>query len=100
MLAEKVALRPIGTRLIVKREDEEDVTPGGIVLPDQAKEMKSRGRVVAVGSGRLLEDGTRVPLEVQEGDTVHFQGYAVSTIEVGDEEYVVLNESDILAVEN
>lgn len=100
MLAAKVALRPIGTRLIVKREDEADTTPGGIVIPDQAKEKKSRGRVVAVGSGRLLDNGTRIPLEVNEGDTVHFASYGGAVIEIDDEEYVVLSESDILAVES
>jgi chaperonin GroES len=100
MLAEAVALRPIGTRLIVRREEDDDVTPGGIVIPDQAKEKKTRGRVVAVGSGRLLDNGTRVPLEVSEGDVVHFQQYAMTAIDIDGEEWVVLNESDILAVES
>ncbi len=91
-------LQPIADRIIVKRDAAEETTKSGIVIPDAAKEKKSRGRVVAIGSGRLLDDGTRSPLEVREGDCVVFDSYAGSEIEHDGEKFVILSEHQVLAV--
>jgi chaperonin GroES len=93
-----VKLQPIGDRLVVKREESEGKTAGGIVLPDSAKDKPTRGSVVAVGDGRLLEDGSRGPLQVKVGDRVLFTSYSGENIEIGDEEYVLMSESEVLAV--
>jgi chaperonin GroES len=77
---------------------EEATTRGGIVLPDSAQEKPQKGRVVAVGSGRVLENGQRVALEVKEGDVVLFAKYGGTEVEIGNQEYVVLSERDLLAV--
>lgn len=89
---------PIGSRVLVKRDAADDKTEGGIVLPDQAVEKPSRGLVVAVGSGQLLQDGTRAVMEVGDGDTVVFGAYAGTEVTIDDEEFLVLSESDILLV--
>lgn len=94
------SIRPLNDNILVRREEEEDTTPGGIVLPDAAKQKKAKGRVVAVGSGRLLDNGTRVAPEVAEGDIVYFLQYAGQTIDIDDEELVILSEASILAVES
>ncbi|AGK04319.1 co-chaperone GroES [Meiothermus taiwanensis] len=91
-------LRPLGDRVVVKRIEEEAKTKGGIVLPDTAKEKPQRGKVIAVGSGRVLDNGTKVPLEVKEGDTVVFAKYGGTEIEIDGEEYIILSERDLLAV--
>jgi len=83
---------------VVKRIEEEAKTKGGIVLPDTAKEKPQRGKVIAVGSGRVLDNGTKVPLEVKEGDTVVFAKYGGTEIEIDGEEYIILSERDLLAV--
>jgi chaperonin GroES len=93
-----VKLQPIGDRLVVKREESEGKTAGGIVLPDSAKDKPTRGTVVSVGDGRVLNDGTRSPLQVKVGDRVLFTSYAGENIEIGDEEYVLMSESEVLAV--
>lgn len=90
--------KPIADRIVVKREAADEVTPGGIVLPDNAKDKPTRGRVVAVGSGRLLDDGTRCPMEVAEGDNVVFGAYGGTEVEIDGEELIVLRESDVLFV--
>jgi chaperonin GroES len=88
---------PLGDRVVVKRADAEARTKGGIVLPDTAKDKPQKGEVVAVGEGYIRDDGTRVPLTVKEGDDVIFSSYGGEEIRVGDEDYLLLRESDILA---
>jgi chaperonin GroES len=91
-------IRPVGDRVVVKPISREEVTRGGIVIPDTAKEKPQEGTVIAVGSGRLLDNGDRVPLEVREGDRVLFAKYGGTEFKLDGEEYLVLRESDILAV--
>jgi len=93
-----VKLQPIGDRLVVKREESEGKTAGGIVLPDSAKDKPTRGVVVSIGDGRLLNDGSRGQMQVKVGDRVLFTSYAGENIEIGDEEFVLMSESEVLAV--
>jgi chaperonin GroES len=90
-------LKPLGDRVVVEVVEEDEVTVSGIVLPDSAKEKPQRGRVLAVGAGRW-EDGKRIPLEVSEGDEVLYSKYGGTEIKVDGDEYLILRESDILAV--
>lgn len=92
-----IKLQPLGDRVVVQPSSEEEVTKGGIILPDTAKEKPQRGVVVAVGPGRLDETGKRVPMEVKKGDKVIYSKYAGSEIKQDDEEVLILRESDILA---
>jgi chaperonin GroES len=94
----KIKLQPLGDRVVVEREESETVTSGGIVLPDTAKDKPTRGKVVSVGDGRLLENGKRAPLQVKVGDRVLFTSYAGDTFKVGTRELLLLREEDILAV--
>jgi chaperonin GroES len=94
----KTVIKPLGDRVVVKRIEEEPKTKGGIVLPDTAKEKPQKGKVIAVSTGRILENGQRVPLEVKEGDIVVFAKYGGTEIEIDGEEYVILSERDLLAV--
>ena len=94
----KTVIKPLGDRVVVKRIEEEPKTKGGIVLPDTAKEKPQKGKVIAVGTGRVLENGQRVPLEVKEGDIVVFAKSGGTEIEIDGEEYVILSERDLLAV--
>jgi len=91
-------LRPLGDRVIVKVLEAEEKTRGGIILPDTAKDRPQEGEVVAVGSGRILENGERVPLEVKVGDRVVFSKYGGTEVKIDDEEYLIIRESDLLAV--
>lgn len=91
-------LRPIGDKVLIKRVEAEDKTPGGIVLPESAREKPRRGIVYAVGEGRLRDDGTRVPPQVKKNDHVLFSSYAGTELKVNGEEYLVMDETDILAV--
>lgn len=93
-----VALRPLGDRVVVKVIEQEERTKGGIVLPDTAKEKPQQGEVLAVGPGRILDNGERVEPEVKVGDRVIFAKYGGTEVEVDGEEYLILRESDILAV--
>jgi chaperonin GroES len=93
-----IKLQPLGDRVVVEREEVEERTAGGIVLPDTAKEKPARGYVISVGNGRLLDDGTRSQLQVKAGDHVLFTSYAGDTIKIGEDEYVLMREDDILAV--
>jgi chaperonin GroES len=94
-------LKPLGDRLIVRAIDEEETTKSGLVLPDTAKEKPQKGKVLAVGAGKLDDDGKRIPLEVAEGDEVLYSKYGGTEIKVDGEELLVLRESDVLArVEN
>jgi chaperonin GroES len=91
-------IRPLHDRILVKRVEEETTTKGGIIIPDTAKEKPQEGRVVAVGSGKLLEDGSVRPLDVKTGDRVLFGKYAGSEVNLDGEEHVILREDDVLAV--
>ena len=93
-----MALHPLGDRLIVKALEAEEKTKGGIVLPDSAKERPQEGKVLAVGKGKLLEDGTVKPLEVKTGDRILFGKYAGTEIKIDDGEVLILREDDILAI--
>src|SRR5438045_7010407 len=90
-------LQPLGDRLIIEVLEEEEVTVGGSVLPDTAKEKPQRGRVLAVGPGARDEDGKHVPMDVSEGDEVVFSKYGGTEIRVGTDELLILRESDVLA---
>ncbi len=92
-----IKLEPLGDRVVVKPSAKEEVTKGGIYLPDTAKEKPQEGEVVAVGPGRLGDDGKRLPMEVKKGDRVVYAKYAGMELKEEDEEYIVLRESDILA---
>lgn len=92
-----VKLVPLGDRVVLKRAEAESKTAGGIVLPDSAKDKPQRGEIVAVGDGYLKDNGKKIPLTVKEGDRVIFSSYAGEEINVGDDEYLLLRESDILA---
>jgi len=91
-------IRPLSDKVLVERVEAEAKTAGGIVLPDTAKEKPQRGRIVAVGEGKLLEDGTRRQVQVKKGDLVLFTSYAGTEIKVEGKEYLIMDESDIMAV--
>lgn len=91
-------IRPLHDRLIVKRFEEEEKTKGGIIIPDNAKEKPQQGEVIAVGSGKILEDGKKVPLEVKKGDRVLFGKYSGSEIKIDGNEYLMMREDDILGI--
>lgn len=94
----KLNIRPLGDKVIVKRVEAEEKTAGGIVLPDTAREKPRRGVVLAVGNGRLLDDGSRSALQVKKNDEVLFTSYAGTDIKVDGDEYMIMDESDILGV--
>ena len=94
----KVTLQPLGDKVVVEREETQEKTAGGIFIPDAAKDKPSRGTIIAVGTGKLLDDGTRGPMQVKKGDRVLFTSYAPETIDIDDEEFLLMSESDILAV--
>jgi len=96
-MAKKVKIRPLDDRVVVEPTEAEETTAGGIVLPDTAKERPQRGRVLAVGPGRLLDSGSRGELSVAVGDEVIYGKYGGSDIEIDGEEFKILRESDILA---
>lgn len=97
-MAKKVNIRPLRDRLIVKRINEEEMTKGGIIIPDSAKEKPQEAEVIAIGTGRMSEDGKVIPLEVKVGDRVLFSKYSGSEIKIDGEEYLILREDDIQAV--
>ncbi len=90
-------LFPLGDRVIIKPSPKEEVTKSGIVLPDTAKEKPQEGKVIAVGPGRVADDGKRIAMETKEGDTVIYAKYAGTEIKLDSEELIILRESDILA---
>lgn len=92
-----IKLIPLGDKVVLKRAESESKTAGGIVLPDSARDKPQRGEVIAVGDGYVKSDGQKVALTVKEGDRVIFSSYAGDEIEVGDDKYLLLRESDILA---
>lgn len=97
-MAKKLKIRPLHDRLIIKRIDAEAKTAGGIIIPDSAKEKPQQGEVLAVGNGKILEDGKKVPVDVKIGDRVLFSKYSGNDIQIDGEEYLILREDDIQAV--
>jgi chaperonin GroES len=93
-----VKIRPLQDRVILKRIEEEEKSKGGIIIPDTAKEKPQEGRVVAVGKGKVNEDGKLIPLDVKVNDRVLFGKYAGSEINIDDEEHLIMREEDILGV--
>ena len=91
-------LKPLGDRVVVERLEAEEVTKGGIVLPDSAKEKPKEGKILAVGPGKLDDDGKRVAPEVKVGDRVIFASYAGTEVTVDDQELVIMREDDILGI--
>jgi len=90
-------IKPLGDRIVIKVLEKEEKTKGGIVLPDTAKEKPQKGEVLAVGSGEIVE-GKKVPLEVKVGDKIIFSKYAGTEVKLDDEEYLILRQSDVLAI--
>ena len=93
-----LGLRPLGDRIIVQAKQQEETTRSGIVLPDTAKEKPQRGVVLAVGPGRLLDNGSREPVDVSAGQEVLFAKYGGTEVKVQDQEYLILKASDVLAI--
>ena len=91
-------VRPLHDRVIVKRVDEEEITKGGIIIPDTAKEKPVEGEIVAVGDGKVADDGKKIPLEVKAGDKVLFGKYAGTEIQFEGEETLIMREDDIIAI--
>lgn len=91
-------IKPLADKILVERLQAESVTSGGIVLPDSAKEKPQKGKIAAVGPGKTLEDGSRSKFEVKKGDIVLFTSYAGSEVKLGDIEYLIMDESDVLAI--
>ena len=93
-----MAFRPLGDRVLVKRVEEESKTKGGIIIPDTAKEKPQEGKVVAVGKGRVLDDGKVQELAVKKGDKILFSKYAGTDIKVEGEDHIIIREDDVLAI--
>ena len=91
-------IRPLQDRIIVKRLDEEEKTKGGIIIPDTAKEKPQEGKVIAVGNGKVTDDGKTVSLEVQKGDRVLFSKYSGTEVTLEGEEHLIIREDDVLAI--
>ena len=91
-------IKPLHDRIIVKRLEEEEKTKGGIIIPDTAKEKPIEGKVVAVGDGKVKEDGTKLPMEVKVGDRILFAKYGGTEVKIDGEEHLMMKEDDILAI--
>jgi chaperonin GroES len=91
-------IRPLQDRIIVKRVEEEEKTKGGIIIPDSAKEKPSEGKVIAVGTGKVADDGKKIPMEVKVGDRVLFGKYSGSEVKIEGEEHLIMREDDILGI--
>ena len=91
-------VRPLHDRVIVKRVEEEEKTKGGIIIPDTAKEKPVEGKVIAVGDGKVADDGKKIPLEVKAGDAILFGKYAGTEIQIEGEEHLIMREDDIIAI--
>jgi chaperonin GroES len=98
MTVGKTTVTPLGDKVLVKRLEAEEKTKGGIVLPDTAKEKPREGRVIAVGTGRLLDNGKRAEFQVKKGDRILFSSYAGTEIKLEGEDYLLMPEEDILAI--
>ena len=93
-------IEPLGNKVIVKRLEAEETTAGGIILPDSAREKPQQGRILSVGVGKFADDGSRVEMQVGEGDRILFASYAGTEIDIDGEQLLILGEEDILAVVN
>ena len=91
-------IRPLQDRILVKRIDEEEKTKGGIIIPDTAKEKPSEGKVVAVGKGKVSEDGKLTPLDVKKGDRILFSKYSGTEVNIEGDEHLIISEDDVLGV--
>jgi chaperonin GroES len=91
-------IRPLHDRILVKRVEEQEVKKGGIIIPDTAKEKPQEGKVIAVGNGKVGDDGKKIPLDVKAGDRILFGKYSGSEVKVEDEEYLILREEDVLGI--
>ena len=91
-------IRPLQDRLIIKRVEEENKTKGGIIIPDSAKEKPLEGKVIAVGNGKILEDGKVRPMDIKSGDRILFSKYAGTEVKIDGEEHLILREEDVLGV--
>lgn len=93
-----ISIKPLGNRVVVEPEEQEDITSGGIVLPETAKEKPQQGKVLAAGPGERDDDGKRIPLDVKEGDKVLFAKYSGTEIKLDGKKVLILRESDLLAI--
>ena len=91
-------IRPLHDRILIERLDEKEVKKGGIIIPDTAKEKPQEGKVIAVGNGRVNEDGKRIALDVKSHDRILFGKYSGSEVKIDDEEYLIMKEEDVLAI--
>ncbi len=91
-------IRPLHDRILVKRMEEQEVRRGGIIIPDTAKEKPQEGKVVAVGNGKVTEEGKKIPLDVKAGDRILFGKYSGNEVKIEDEEYIIMREEDVLAI--
>ena len=91
-------IRPLHDRILVERLEEENKTPGGIIIPDSAKEKPVEGKVVAAGNGKVTENGEVKPLDVKEGDRILFGKYAGTEVKIGGQEYLIMREDDVLGI--
>ena len=91
-------LKPLGDRILVQRLEEEEKSKGGIIIPDTAKEKPQEGKVVAVGPGKLDDDGKRIPMEVKVGDRILFGKYSGSEVKIGLEEHLIMHQDDVLGI--
>lgn len=91
-------IRPLHDRILVERLEEQEVRRGGIIIPDTAKEKPQEGKVIAVGNGKVTEEGQRIPLDVKVGDRILFGKYSGSEVKIDDKEYLILREEDVLAI--
>jgi chaperonin GroES len=93
-----MSIKPLADRILIKAFDEEEAIQGGIIIPDTAKEKPQKGEVISVGPGRLTDKGERLPMEVKKGDKVLYGKYSGSEVTIDSEKYIILRESDVLAV--
>jgi chaperonin GroES len=91
-------LKPLQDRILVKRVEEETTTKGGIIIPDTAKEKPAEGKVVAVGNGKIGDDGKRIPLEIKKGDRILFGKYSGTEVKIEGDEYLIMREDDVLGI--
>ncbi len=91
-------IRPLHDRILVKRMEEQEVRKGGIIIPDTAKEKPQEGKVVAVGNGKVTDEGKKIALDVKMGDRILFGKYSGNEVKIEDEEYIIMREEDVLAI--
>ena len=91
-------IRPLHDRILIKRQEEKETRKGGIIIPDSAKEKPQEGKVIAVGNGKVNDDGKKVPLDVRAHDRILFGKYSGSEVTIDDEEYLIMKEEDVLAI--